>query len=113
MMADILVGDTTTTDTFWDLQAKQFLSGLLLYVWSSNPPALKNLTEIRYLLLQSQKDLAFTINGDEIGTWLIDGELTICADSGYNEASILRRAILNIELFNEELDSLLKKTTKG
>ncbi len=62
MLAEmIILPNALTNDVFWDKRAEQLISGLLLYLASSSPPALQNLTELRYLLNQSRKDLEFTV----------------------------------------------------
>lgn len=65
---------TSTRDPFWDERARQLLAGLMLYTAHESPPALKNLSEVHYLINQTTKELNFTIKdmrkaGDVYGSF--------------------------------------------
>jgi type IV secretion system protein VirD4 len=48
-------------DEFWTNEAKNVITGLILYVANESPAALRNLGEVRYLIMQDQKDFQLTI----------------------------------------------------
>tara|TARA_R110000868_G_scaffold262401_2_gene521056 strand:- start:33474 stop:34997 length:1524 start_codon:yes stop_codon:yes gene_type:complete len=48
-------------DEFWTNEAKNAVTGLILYVANESPAALRNLGEVRYLLMQDGKDFQLTI----------------------------------------------------
>lgn len=48
-------------DEFWANEAKNVITGLVLYVANESPAALRNLGEVRYLIMQDQKDFQLTI----------------------------------------------------
>lgn len=48
-------------DEFWTNEAKNVITGLILYVANESPAALRNLGEMRYLIMQDQKDFQLTI----------------------------------------------------
>ncbi|MAF31966.1 MAG: type IV secretory system conjugative DNA transfer family protein [Pseudomonadota bacterium] len=48
-------------DEFWTNEAKTVITGLILYVANESPAALRNLGEVRYLIMQDQKDFQLTI----------------------------------------------------
>jgi len=63
MLAEMIIlpSQHRTVDPFWDKRAEQFIAALLLYLAEMSPPALQNLTELRYLLNQTRKDFEFTV----------------------------------------------------
>ena len=48
-------------DEFWSNEAKNVITGLILYVANESPAALRNLGEVRYLIMQDQKDFQLTV----------------------------------------------------
>ena len=48
-------------DPFWEMEAKNLVVSLLLFVAVHHPPALRNMGEVRYLLMQSRRDFDYTI----------------------------------------------------
>ena len=61
LMADMLIPEEGSSDPFWDREAKNLYTALILHVATSRPPVLRNLGEVRYLIMQSKDDFNFTI----------------------------------------------------
>jgi len=62
MLAEMIVKpNKSNIDPFWDSRAKQFITALILYIAESSPPALQNLTELRYLLNQTKNEFETVI----------------------------------------------------
>lgn len=63
MLAEMIIvpSQHRTVDPFWDKRAEQFITALLLDISANAPPALQNLTELRYLLNQSRSDFETTV----------------------------------------------------
>lgn len=62
MLASLIrQGRTAVKDPFWDERAEALIAGLILHVAISAPTALKNLSEVLYLINQNTKDLSFTM----------------------------------------------------
>lgn len=62
LIADmIIVSEQGTSDPFWTNEAKSLVTALMLHVATARPPVLKNLGEVRYLIMQSKEDFEFTI----------------------------------------------------
>jgi type IV secretion system protein VirD4 len=61
LIADMIIVDDNSNDPFWNREAKNIITGLILYVANESPPALRNLGEVRYLIMQAKKDFEFTI----------------------------------------------------
>jgi type IV secretion system protein VirD4 len=61
LIADMIIVEDNSNDPFWSREAKNVITGLILYVANESPPALRNLGEVRYLIMQSKKDFEFTI----------------------------------------------------
>ncbi|MBI1363239.1 MAG: TraM recognition domain-containing protein [Proteobacteria bacterium] len=61
LIADMLIPEEGGSDPFWDREAKNLYTGLILHVATSRPPVLRNLGEVRYLIMQSKDDFNFTI----------------------------------------------------
>ena len=61
VVADMMVIEEGK-DPFWEKSAKDVITALVLHVANSAPPALKNLGEVRYLLMQGKKDFDMTVN---------------------------------------------------
>ena len=59
-LAELLVTETSQRDPFWDSRALSLITTMMLHVASVRPPVLRNLTEMHYLLNQSNEDLGFT-----------------------------------------------------
>lgn len=60
LIADMIISEDGG-DPFWSREAKNVITGLILYVASESPPALRNLGEVRYLIMQAKKDFDFTV----------------------------------------------------
>ncbi len=62
LMADMMITiDPNSSDTFWPTEAKNLVTALVLHVANARPPVLRNIGEVRYLLMQSSEDFQFTI----------------------------------------------------
>lgn len=62
LIADMLiVEDKNSGDPFWTREAKNLFTCLILHVATSRPPVLRNLGEVRYLIMQSKTDFDFTV----------------------------------------------------
>jgi type IV secretion system protein VirD4 len=61
LIADMLIPEEGGNDPFWDREAKNLYTALILHVATSRPPVLRNLGEVRYLIMQSKDDFNFTI----------------------------------------------------
>lgn len=60
LIADMII-ITSGGDDFFGNEAKNVVTGLILFVATESPPALKNIGEVRYLLMQEQKAFQATI----------------------------------------------------
>ncbi|MFT7144513.1 MAG: type IV secretion system protein VirD4 [Alphaproteobacteria bacterium] len=49
------------SDEFWTNEAKNIITALILYVANESPAALRNMGEVRYLIMQDQKDFQLTV----------------------------------------------------
>lgn len=61
LISDLIILEDNSNDPFWSREAKNLITALMLHVATSAPPALKNMGEVRYLLMQSKKDFDYTI----------------------------------------------------
>lgn len=61
LISDMIIVEGNASDPFWDREAKNLVTGLILYVANESPKALRNIGEVRYLLMQSQKDFQLTV----------------------------------------------------
>lgn len=61
LIADMIVPEEKSNDPFWDREAKNLVTGLIMFVATSAPPPLRNMSEVRFLLMQSKKDFDVTI----------------------------------------------------
>ncbi len=62
LIADmIIIVNEDAKDPFWEREAKNLVTCLILHVATSSPPALRTLGEMRYLLMQSRNDFDFTV----------------------------------------------------
>lgn len=62
LLADMMiVVNPESSDPFWAMEAKNLVTALTLHVATARPPVLRNLGEVRYLLMQSSEDFQFTI----------------------------------------------------
>lgn len=61
LIADMIIISEGGGDEFWTNEAKNIVTALILYVANESPPALRNMGEMRYLLMQSQKDFQLTV----------------------------------------------------
>lgn len=60
MLARMIASHTSKTDPFWDERARQLIGALIMHLVSDNPPILRNLGEVHYLLNQSSTHLDLT-----------------------------------------------------
>ena len=56
LVADMMIQDDNPNDPFWSREARTWVEGLLLYVAHESPPPLRNIAEVRYLLMQTRRD---------------------------------------------------------
>jgi type IV secretion system protein VirD4 len=60
-----LIGEMTIIaegkDPFWEREARNLVTGLILHVATSRQPALRNMSEVRFLLMQSKRDFDQTL----------------------------------------------------
>ena len=62
LLADMMIiVNPESSDPFWAMEAKNLVTALTLHVATARPPVLRNLGEVRYLLMQSSEDFQFTI----------------------------------------------------
>jgi len=61
LIADMIIISDGSGDEFWTNEAKNVITGLILYIANESPAALRNLGEMRYLLMQSAKDFQITV----------------------------------------------------
>ena len=61
LIAEMIITSDGGGDEFWTNEARNVVTGLTLYVANESPKALRNLGEVRYLMMQSQKDFQTTI----------------------------------------------------
>lgn len=57
----IILEESGSGDQFWTLEAKNLVTCLLMHVATSCPPPLRNIGEVRYLMMQSKTDFEFTV----------------------------------------------------
>lgn len=61
LVADMMIEMSDAGDPFWTMEAKNIVTALLLHVATARPPVLRNIGEVRYLLMQSKEDFEFTV----------------------------------------------------
>lgn len=61
LISDMIIVSDGSGDEFWTNEAKNVITALILYVANESPPALRNMGEVRFLLMQSQKEFEMTI----------------------------------------------------
>lgn len=62
LLADMMITvNPDSSDPFWPTEAKNLVTALTLHVAVARPPVLRNIGEVRYLLMQSSEDFQFTI----------------------------------------------------
>lgn len=61
LISDMIIVSEGGGDEFWTNEAKNVITALILYVANESPPALRNMGEVRYLLMQSQKEFELTV----------------------------------------------------
>ena len=62
LVADLMIEvPQNASDPFWTNEAKNVVTALLYHVATARPPVLRNLGEVRYLLMQGKEDFDFTI----------------------------------------------------
>ena len=61
LISDMIIVEEGSGDPFWTREAKNLITALILYVATESPAALRNLGEVRYLIMQNQKDFQMTI----------------------------------------------------
>lgn len=61
LITDMIFVQSENSDPFWELSAKELITGIIMYVVTSSPPPLRNLAEMRYLLMQDKEDFDMMI----------------------------------------------------
>ncbi len=61
LIADMIIVEENAKDPFWDREAKNLVLAMIMHVATAAPPALRNMGEVRYLLMQSRKDFDMTV----------------------------------------------------
>ena len=62
LLADMMIiVNPDSSDPFFAMEAKNLVTALTLHVATARPPVLRNLGEVRYLMMQSREDFEFTI----------------------------------------------------
>lgn len=61
LIADMIIVAPSSGEDFWTAEGRNWITALVLYVAVEMPPALKNLAEVRYLIMQNQKEFQKTI----------------------------------------------------
>lgn len=61
LIADMIILEDNSNDPFWSREAKTMITGLILYVANHAPPPLRNMGEVRYLIMQSKTDFDLTV----------------------------------------------------
>ena len=56
LIASMMILEDNANDPFWSREAQSWIEGLLLYVAHESPPPLRNLSEVRYLIMQTRRD---------------------------------------------------------
>ena len=62
LIADMIIIPGAKGDDFWTSEGKNLITALILYVACEAPPALRNLGEVRYLIMLDQKEFDGTIS---------------------------------------------------
>ncbi len=57
----IILEEAGSGDQFFTLEAKNLVTAIVMHVATSCPPPLRNMGEVRYLLMQSKTDFEFTV----------------------------------------------------
>ena len=61
LIADMIIVPSSKGDDFWTSEGKNLITALILYVANEMPPALRNLGEVRFMIMQDQKDFDKTV----------------------------------------------------
>lgn len=61
LIADMIIVPGSGGEDFWTNEGKNLITGLILFVANEMPPALRNLGEVRYLIMQDAKEFDRTI----------------------------------------------------
>lgn len=61
LIAEMMIVDDGAQDKFWMNEARTWVEGLLMYVAHESPPPLRNIAEVRYLLMQNRKDFELMV----------------------------------------------------
>lgn len=61
LIADMIIVPGSGGEDFFTSEGRNLITGLILYVAVEMPPALRNLAEVRYLIMQNQKEFQRTI----------------------------------------------------
>ena len=62
LIANMIILEDNKNDLFWSKEAKNLVTGLILFAATELPKPLRNLGEVRHLLMQDKKDFDKTIN---------------------------------------------------
>lgn len=61
LIADMMILEDNSNDPFWSREARSLVEGLILYVATESPPPLRNMAEVRYLIMQTRRDFELMI----------------------------------------------------
>lgn len=61
LIAEMMIVDDGAQDKFWMNEARTWVEGLLMYVAHESPPPLRNIAEVRYLLMQNRRDFELMV----------------------------------------------------
>ncbi|MCP5405859.1 MAG: type IV secretory system conjugative DNA transfer family protein [Pseudomonadaceae bacterium] len=61
LIADMMILEDNANDPFWSREARSLVEGLILYVATESPPPLRNIAEVRYLIMQTRRDFELMI----------------------------------------------------
>ncbi|MFZ2619749.1 MAG: type IV secretory system conjugative DNA transfer family protein [Alphaproteobacteria bacterium] len=56
LIVGMMIEMNDKSDPFWDRAAQEMITGLIFHVLHNSPPELRNLSEVRYLLMMDEKD---------------------------------------------------------
>ncbi|WP_171130697.1 MULTISPECIES: type IV secretory system conjugative DNA transfer family protein [unclassified Ruegeria] len=104
-LATSIVNQISEADPFWDASARDLVAQLLLYIVFESPKALRNLTELNYLLNQSLKDMRLTIRDMARSKERVvsEGAYALPIEAERTMACILASARRFTEIFRSEI----------
>lgn len=93
--------DRSHLDAFWDDRARQTLTAFIAYVLMESPKPHRNLSEVRYLLNQSDKNLELTLESMENSKadFVAQSHAVLSTAEAKVRASIVSTAQRSVEIF--------------